>query len=587
MTAALVLLAAATQPVPTFTRDIAPILYRECVACHRPGEAAPFSLLDYEDTKKHAKQIAAVTHSRYMPPWLPEHGKGDFAGERRLSEAEIRTIAQWTTAGAPEGDPKDLPPKPRFVAGWQLGQPDLVLTLEAPYTLAAGGGDVFRNFVLPAPVSKTKYVRAIEVRPGNKRIVHHANVLLDRSGWARRQDGKDADPGVPGMDIRIETQGFDPDSHFLFWKPGTSYSEEPPGMAWKLEPGTDLVLNTHLQPSGKAEQLQPSIGLYFTDQAPTKQPMLVQLEHDGALDIPAGEKAFVVTDTLTLPVDVDLLGIYPHAHYIGKDLQGFATLPDGTKRWLIHIPDWDINWQAVYRYKQPVFLPKGTVLSMRYSIRQLGGQPPQPEQSAETRHQRRSLDRRNGPSLAADPATRPGDRPHARAGGCDAAPPRQIPGDFLAQYSLGALLQARGDLAGAEGFYRKALDARPSDPAVHNALGALLLSSGKIENALTEFQKALAADPDYANAHYNLGRIFFAQRPARRSRRAVPRRCSHRPARRCRDERSGRRIARSWKYGRGAHHSAAGRAASPGLLQCALQPRAGARRIRTQRRSGR
>ena len=163
----------------------------------------------------------------------------------------------------------------------------------------------------------------------------------------RRRDGKDGMPGFAGMDVEIESRSFDPDSHFLFWKPGTTVLEEPADMAWELDPGADLILNMHLRPSGKPESIQPSVGLYFTDKPPRKHPMLLQMEHDGALSIAPGQSAFVVTDTLTLPVDVDVLAVYPHGHYIAKDMQAFATLPDGTKRWLIHFPDWDLNWQAV------------------------------------------------------------------------------------------------------------------------------------------------------------------------------------------------------------------------------------------------
>ena len=173
-------------------------------------------------------------------------------------------------------------------------------------------------------------MKAVEIRPGDKRYVHHANILVDRAGASRKRE---AEPGAGfgGMEIRIESQVFDPDSHLLFWKPGTVPSVEPEGMALRLDKGTDLILNTHLQPSGKPEVIQPSIGLYFTPHPATKFPMLLQLENDLKLDIPPVKENFVVTDDFTLPVDVDLLAIYPHAHYLGKDIQAFATLPDGSK----------------------------------------------------------------------------------------------------------------------------------------------------------------------------------------------------------------------------------------------------------------
>ena len=349
----------------TFNRDIAPIVFHSCSTCHRPGEAAPFSLLNYSDVKKHARQIVDATQSRAMPPWLPEPQKLKFADELRLSDAEIDLIKSWVEQGEVEGDPSALPAQPKFVEGWRLGKPDLVLTANKPLTLPPSGTDTYWNFIFPVPIQETRWVKAVEIRPGDKRYVHHANILVDREGSSRQRETEPG-AGFGGMEIRIESQVFDPDSHLLFWKPGTIPYVEPEGMALRLDKGTDLILNTHLQPSGKPEVIQPSIGLYFTPHPATKLPMLLQLENDAKLDIPAGQKDFLVTDDFTLPIDVELLAIYPHAHYLGKDIQAFATLPDGTRKTLIHIPQWNLNWQAVYRYAEPVRLPKGTKVSLRY-----------------------------------------------------------------------------------------------------------------------------------------------------------------------------------------------------------------------------
>ncbi len=302
-----------------------------------------------------------------MPPWLPEHGYGDFEDERRLSNEEIALIAKWVKTGMPEGDPAAAPPAPKYSETWQYGTPDLILTVERPFTLAASGTDVFRNFVLPYPLKQTHYIRAMEIRPGTPRIVHHANILIDRTASFRRQHPEQWKDGVPGMELEVDTGNeFDPDSNFLFWKPDTPVLVEPEGMPWRLDPGNDLILNMHLKPSGKPEVASAQVGLYFTDQPPSKQPMLLQLEHDSALDIPAGQRNFVVEDALRLPVDVEVLGIYPHAHYLGKRLEAWAMLPDQQKKWLILIPSWDIDRQSVYRYRNPVFLPKGSVVHMRY-----------------------------------------------------------------------------------------------------------------------------------------------------------------------------------------------------------------------------
>jgi mono/diheme cytochrome c family protein len=366
---ALALSSACSRPetTPTFAVDVAPLVYTRCAPCHHRGGAGPFPLTTYDEVRRRSRQIAEVTGRRYMPPWPPVEGHGDFVGERRLSDREIARLAAWVKAGSPKGDLAAAPASPTFPASWQLGTPDLVLTAPPGFVLDAEGDDRFHNFVLPVPVSGTRYVRAIEILPGAPRLVHHANVLVDRSGWARERDAADPAVGFPGMDLEIVSDRFDPDSHFLFWKPGSPPVPEPDDMAWRLDRGADLVLNMHLQPSGKREEVRPSIGLYFTDRVPTRMPMLLQLEHDGALDIPAGDSAFTVTDELTLPVDVTLLAVYPHAHYVGQEIQGTARLPDGSTRWLVHIVDWDLNWQAVYRLRQPMSLPKGTVVSMKWT----------------------------------------------------------------------------------------------------------------------------------------------------------------------------------------------------------------------------
>ena len=350
----------------TFNRDIAPVIFKYCAPCHRPGEAGPFPLLTYADAKSHGRQITAVTEKRIMPPWLPEPQTLQFADELRLSNAQIALLKQWVEQGEAEGVSTDLPPPPGFVPGWQLGQPDEIVQAEKPYVLPASGSDMYWNFIFRTPVSRTRWLKAIEIRPGDKRVVHHANILVDRNESARAQETEPG-AGFSGMELKIASEAFDPDSHFLFWKPGTVIQPEPPGMSLRLDKDTDLVLNVHLQPSGKPEKIQPSLGLYFTDEPATRFPLLLQMENDRQLDIPPGAKDFLVSDAFTLPVDVDLLAIYPHAHYLGKDMQALAALPDGSTQTLIHIPQWDLNWQAVYRYAQPVPLPKGTTIRVRYT----------------------------------------------------------------------------------------------------------------------------------------------------------------------------------------------------------------------------
>jgi len=505
-------------PVPaaqvTFDRDIAPIVYQYCSACHRPGEAGPFPLLSYQDVRKHGRQIAAVTQTRFMPPWLPEPGELKFADERRLSDEQIATIRAWVDQGMLEGKASDLPAKPKFVEGWQLGQPDLILKAEKPYMLPATGSDTYWNFILPVPVHETRWVRAVEIRPGDKRLVHHANVLVDRYESARRVE-KVKGSGFGGMEIRIDSEVFDPDSHFLFWKPGTVASNEPDGMALRMDKGTDLVLNTHLQPSGKQEPIQPSIGIYFTDQAATLHPMLLQMQNDAALDIPAGEKNFVVTDEFILPIDVDLLAIYPHAHYLGKDMEATALLPDGTSKTLIHIKRWDLNWQAVYRYAKPVFLPKDTVVKMRYvydNSEENSANPNHPP--ARVLGGNRSTDEMAHLWLQVLPKNASTQQIDPRMVLQEAWARHEVekaPGAFEAHYNLAEMLQDRGALDEAVVQFEAAVAIRPQDAVANNALGGALLAKGDLPRAVERFHSALVAQPDYFDAHYNLGNALAAQ----------------------------------------------------------------------------
>ena len=498
----------------TFNRDIAPIVYHYCSSCHRPGEAGPFPLLTYQDVKKHGHQIVAVTQSRFMPPWLPEPSEVKFADERRLSDEQIATIRKWVDQGMLEGKPSDLPPKPKFVEGWQLGQPDVILKAAKPYMLPATGIDQYWNFILPVPIDGTRWVRAVEIHPGDKRLVHHANILVDRYESSRRME-KEKGAGFGGMEIRIDSEVFDPDSHFLFWKPGTVASYEPDGMALRLDKGTDLVLNAHLQPSGKEEPVQPSVGLYFTDKPATVHPMLLQMHNDAALDIPPGDSNFVVTDEFTLPLDVDLLGVYPHAHYLGKDLLATATLPDGTTKTLIHIKHWDVNWQAVYRYAEPVALPKNTVLRMRYvydnsedntanpnhpPARVVGGNLSTDEMA----HLWLQVVPKNGPGQSGDPRMVL-EEAWARH------EVEKSPGSFEARYNLGEMLQARGALDEAAEQFEAAVAIRPQDSVANNALGGALLAKGDLAGAIQRFNVAIAKQPDYFDAHYNLANARAAQ----------------------------------------------------------------------------
>jgi tetratricopeptide (TPR) repeat protein len=499
--------AMATAPAfaqsPTFARDIAPLVYEKCAPCHRPRSTGPFSLLTYDDVKKRASQMAAATRAGYMPPQLPEPGYGDFAGDPRLTQDQIATIAAWASNGAPEGAVADIPPPPIFPEGWQLGKPDLVLEAGSSFQVPAAGPDLYWNVIFRPNVTTRRWVRAIEILPGQPRLVHHANLLVDRAGSAHLHEASPG-KGFPGMDLVIGRSPFDPDGNFLFWKPGAAPHIEPDGFAWRLDPGNELVLNMHLQPSGKKEDVRPSIGLYFTDQPQTKFPLLVQLENDQALAIPAGARDFSISDDFRLPMGADVLAIYPHAHYLGKLLEAWATLPDGSRKWLVRIPAWDPNWQAVFYYREPVFLPKDSVIHMRYHYDNSAANPRNPnhppkrvlagnQASDEMGHLWLQILPRGG-----------GDHRRELQEAVLQHRVEKNPNDIVAHMNLGAILLSRLNPQAAVSELQAAARAEPNRPEVCNMLGLALAQLNRNAEAITQYQRALRARPDYASARFNL-----------------------------------------------------------------------------------
>ena len=351
---------AAHAATPTFNKDIAPILYQNCATCHRPGEVAPFSLLTYADAAKKAGLLAIVTGKRVMPPWKAEPGYGSFANERRLSEPQIALIREWAKAGAPEGDARDKPTPPVFPNGWAAGQPDKVLTLSHKFEVAADGPDEYRCFVLPLDTAQDVYLSGMEFRPGNRRVVHHALVYADTTGTARKLAADSPD----GSYTCFGGPKFPPSGLLGGWAPGASPPPDSPSLSQLIRQGTDIVVQIHYHPSGKPEEDQSSLGLKFSG-PPTKGRAGIVLSNR-RIAIPAGDPHYVVKTGVTLPRDVDVFGITPHAHYLGTDMQVNAVLPDGTIQHLIRIEDWDFNWQGQYRYKEPVHLPQGTRIELEY-----------------------------------------------------------------------------------------------------------------------------------------------------------------------------------------------------------------------------
>lgn len=357
----------------TYHRHVAPIVMTRCAGCHRPGEVAPFSLLSYEDAAKRAKFMADLTTQRRMPPWPARDGFGHFRGARRLTQREIDVIAAWAAEGAPEGDVADAPRPPAALAeGWKLGTPDLVLTMTEAYTVPAEGPDKFRFFVIPIPLDDNQAVAAVEFRPGNPRVVHHAIMYVDSSGQARKRDAVDPEPGYEGF----VTGGFRPSSLLGFWAPGYSPRYLPSGVARWLPKKSDLALQLHYHPSGKEEADQSQVAVYFS-----KQPVeryvntLAMMNFD--VDIPPGETRHKMEMSFTTPIELDLLNVTPHMHLIGTEMKVTATLPDGQSQPLVWV-DWDFNWQDQFEYSTLKTLPPGTRLDLEAYYDNSSGNPANP-----------------------------------------------------------------------------------------------------------------------------------------------------------------------------------------------------------------
>ncbi len=513
----------APTPSVTFTRDVAPIVFSSCVTCHRPSGSAPFSLLTYDEVKGRAVQMLAAVERRAMPPWPPEPGHGEFVGNRRLTDGQITTIRRWVDGGTVEGDPALMPPRPSWSGRWQLGEPDLILQT-GEYSLRATGDDMYRNFVLQIPGGETRYVKAWEFLPGNTRVVHHATMQFDNAGSSRDLDALDPAPGYEGL---IPHSVASPDGFFLDWGPGHSPYVAPDGMAWALRPGTDLVMMLHLRPSGRVETLQGTLGLYFSKEPPTRAPTLVRLTRQ-SLDIPAGQARYPVIDTVTLPVDVDVYTVQPHAHYLAREIKGFANLPDGTQRALIFIRDWNFDWQGVYRYARPVRLPAGTTIRMEYVYDNTGANPRNPHAPP----RRVTYGQRTTDEMAElwfqvvtqTPADRAALVSHMQAHVFReeiVGHEKMLESDphNTSLHNGVALLHATvGNLDRAAAHFMDALRDNPESPSAHYNVGMALLLQGKHDEAGGYFEKALSLDPDYAQGHDGLGQVRQRQGRANEAR---------------------------------------------------------------------
>ena len=349
-----------TAQTVTFNKQIAPIIFNNCSSCHRPGEAAPFSLLSYKDVVPKARLIAAVTSSRQMPPWKAEPASYPYRDERRLTDSQIAMIRHWVKQGMPEGKTEDRTEPPKFSSGWMLGEPDLVVEMPAGYHVPADGPDIYRNIVIPLGLKEDKWVTAIDMRPSARSVVHHVLYFGDPEGKIHERPQEGAEPGFSGMRAGGATVPLGG------WAVGAQPHFFPDDLALEVAKGSDLVIQYHFHPTGKAEIEKSTVALYFAKTPPERRLISVQLPPVyslfAGLNIPPGEKDYVVRDSYTLPVAMDAVGVGAHAHYIGKKLRLTATLPNGETKTMLTIGDWDFAWQDRYFFQQSVPLPKGTRL---------------------------------------------------------------------------------------------------------------------------------------------------------------------------------------------------------------------------------
>ena len=498
------------QP-PTFNRDVAPLLFGHCATCHCPEGDGPFSLLSYQDARKRGATIVDVTSRHYMPPWQPAPGPFPFVGERRLSETQIDVFRRWVDAGMPEGDPRDLPEPPKWNGSWELGEPDLIVETPEPFLLPADGPDIYRNLVLPLRGSSNRFVWAIQIRPGSK-AVHHGFLLVDTKGRGRTLDARDPAPGFPGLDLPDGMES--PGGHFLSWQPGRRSYVSPPGLTWILPAAADLVIQLHLQPTGRPERIAPRVGFYFTNRPPDREFFKLDL-NSLTIDIPAGDRQHWVEDSFTLPVPVHLIGVNPHCHYLGRDLRGLAVLPDGTTNELLHIPEWNFNWQGDYRFAKPVDLPKGTRLLMRYLFDNSTNNPRNPNQPpVRVRYGMQTQDEMAELWLQMLPQN-PEDLAELRAAyGAKAVPEivtyqeyriRLNPNDAHAHGRLGVAKSLLGDTEAAFRHLQTAVRLDPGDDFAHLNLGLLYQERNEPAAAEREFTEAVRINPSNSEAQGSLG----------------------------------------------------------------------------------
>ncbi len=370
----------------TFSKEVAPIFFKRCAECHRPGEAAPFSVLSYKDVRPWAKSIREKVANRTMPPWHADPHVGKFRNDRSLTQAEIDTVTAWVDAGAPEGNPKQMPAPPTFAEGWTIGKPDVVLSMQEEYELAAEGPDEYQYFAVATGFTEDKYVQLSEARPGNRKIVHHILAFVvppggrDFTKMTREEMRKIFDDDGPNsifysdgylrrvkMTAPVNDDGCngkfgedDAGDVIAGYAPGMNPEVFEPGVAKKVPAGAALVFQVHYSKvAGSVQKDRSSVGFIFAKEPPKKQ-MIKRGIENVFFKIPAGAARHQATACWQPKEDITLFSLMPHMHYRGAGMEYKVTYPDGRTETLLNVPRYDFGWQISYELAQPKPIPRGS-----------------------------------------------------------------------------------------------------------------------------------------------------------------------------------------------------------------------------------
>jgi hypothetical protein len=330
----------------TFSKDIAPILYNNCVSCHRAGEIAPMSLMTFKEVRPWAKAIREKVATREMPPWHADPNHGTWANDRRMSQKDIDTILAWVDSGAKEGDPKDLPPAPKFASGWQIGEPDIVFDMPVEYTVPAEGAVSYQYFTVPTNFKEDRYIQAMEARAGNLSVVHHIVIYVREPQQPRRRKKLDLGEGLLGA-----------------LSPGMTPFKAKPGTAKLIKAGSQLVFQMHYTPNGKETRDRSFVGLIFA-KGPVEKVITTTAAFDMNFAIPPNAPNHEVKAYYEFEQDSHIVSFSPHMHLRGKDFIYRAIYPDGRSEVLLSIPKYDFNWQVYYYPVRPLPMPKGTKIEV-------------------------------------------------------------------------------------------------------------------------------------------------------------------------------------------------------------------------------